>query len=105
MTEDVTSGKTVHLVGHNDEEAYATLQLAATALCAANQLKLLVDRPPPGAEYLKAGKDILIEAIALWLAAQPDPEGSHAAMFEVGHQLFGWNEEFAKLRVILEDEE
>ena len=95
MTDEVTPihDKRVHLVGHDDHEAYATLQLAASALCAANQLRTMADGPPPRAEYLNSGREMLIAAVAHWLETQPDPEGTHDAMVEVGDQLFSGNDD------------
>lgn len=82
----------VRLVGHDDQEAYATLVLAASALCAANQLMVMADGPPPSSEYLEAGMQMLTKAVMHWLDAQPDYDGAYAAMVEVGHDLFTGNE-------------
>ena len=95
MTDEVTPihDKLVHLVGHDDHEAYATLQLAASALCAATQLRPMGEGPPPRAEYLNSGREMLIGAGAHWLETQPDPEGTHDAMVEVGDKLFSGNDD------------
>ena len=87
MTDEVTPihDKRVHLVGHDDHEA--------SALCAANQLRTMADGPPPSAEYLNSGREMLIAAVAHWLETQPDPEGTHDAMVEVGDKLFSGNDD------------
>ena len=71
--------------------ACATLVLAASALCAANQLRVMAASPPPSSEYLDSGRQMLHGAVHEWIVSQPDPEEAHTDLIEVGEALFADN--------------